>query len=170
MRYEFIWHLSRLWGLLYFPTGAWAGLPRLRNVPISGRLLLDSRLMFRNWHILPPERGYRRRVTKWRCQEKEAIIYCIDDAKCFHTVRELRWSDGVRCAHWILWSPYQYDGRVLVFIAFPVTSSSWYLSGIITKLSWVLRVRPKRETVRRKTFAVPASAIPQRPTWNPITA
>ena len=23
----------------------------------------------------------------------------IDDAKCFHTVRELRWSDGVRCAH-----------------------------------------------------------------------
>ena len=100
----------------------------------------------------------------------------IDDAKCFHTVRELRWSDGVRCAH--CGSDKDGDGFCEVhintmegfwsLIAFPITSSSWYLSGIITKLSWVLRVRAQRETARRKIFAVPASAIPRRPTWNPI--
>nr|VFK04019.1 MAG: hypothetical protein BECKH772A_GA0070896_103732 [Candidatus Kentron sp. H] len=128
----------------------------------------------------------------------------IDDAKCFYTVRELRWSDRVGCAHRSSDTVVEHgrdetrserqryhcrncnryfdDLTGTIFeghhtmegfwslIAFPVTSASWYLSGIITKLSWVLRVRAQRETARRKTFAVPASAIPRRLTWNPIRA
>ena len=35
------------------------------------------------------------------------IQHLIDDAKCFETVRALRWADGIVCPHWWFDSAYQ---------------------------------------------------------------